>query len=451
MKKNLRRAVSIVWCLICGIAFIQATGSPAFAQEDNSAGAIHWDGHSLVIDSHQARFDATGELMPWAPLGEVIDREMAWYATCPWNDGYPRFVTITFMTGTCGPTTRHDTIPAMQNGMGILSYLEYFHWKKNRDPQSLRIAKAMGDFLINETLTPADGAYPRFTRSTGNRDTLPLPSDAGSQSDRPYEIEPDKGGIAGYALMLLYRQTGNRRYLNQALQNANDLVRNMHPGDAEHSPWPFRVDYRTGEARGPVSSDMSFILRLFDELISAGHPEFAGPRAELMAWIKDYQLPSLEHGGTLWVQFFEDYDMEKNRNSWAPLNLARYLVERQDAADTNWRADSHALVEFAVSNFCSVRWGLILCGEQDDDRAPWGGAFSNFGGVLAEYTAKTGDQEYRRMARQILALGSYAIEDNGAPRASILKSGPGGWQEDAHTDKIHNYIDAFESFPDWAK
>jgi hypothetical protein len=27
---------------------------------------------------------------------------------------------------------------------------------------------------------------------------------------------------------------------------------------------------------------------------------------------------------------------------------------------------------------------------------------------------------------------------------------PGGWQEDAHTDVIHNFVDAIVAYPDWA-
>jgi hypothetical protein len=28
-------------------------------------------------------------------------------------------------------------------------------------------------------------------------------------------------------------------------------------------------------------------------------------------------------------------------------------------------------------------------------------------------------------------------------------SKPGGWQEDAHTDVVHNYVDALSAFPQW--
>lgn len=43
----------------------------------------------------------------------------------------------------------------------------------------------------------------------------------------PNTIEPDKGGIAGYALILLYNATKDSRYLNQAIQNAKVLLENM--------------------------------------------------------------------------------------------------------------------------------------------------------------------------------------------------------------------------------
>ena len=84
----------------------------------------------------------------------------------------------------------------------------------------------MGDYLLNETLTPSSGKYPAFTRSTGRRGQFPLAADCGSQADRPYEIEPDKGGIAGYALARLFEATGEGKYLGQALQNARVLAAN---------------------------------------------------------------------------------------------------------------------------------------------------------------------------------------------------------------------------------
>ncbi len=44
----------------------------------------------------------------------------------------------------------------------------------------------------------------------------------------------------------------------------------------------------------------------------------------------------------------------------------------------------------------------------------------------------------------------YSIDDLGRPRDLFSKRPqPGGWQEDAHTDVIHNFVDALRVFPEW--
>src|SRR5436853_1700852 len=150
---------------------------------------------------------------------------------------------MTFMDGNYDPNQNlPDCIPAMQNGMGIISYLKYHSWSGRKETRLIDIARSMGDFLVKEDLTPNEGKYPRFPRSTGRRFHFPQPPDCGSQADQPYEIEPDKGGIAGYALALLYDETKEHRYLDEALQTARGLAANMRQGTDSQSPWPFRAD-----------------------------------------------------------------------------------------------------------------------------------------------------------------------------------------------------------------
>lgn len=407
---------------------------------------------AIRLGSHTAKYASDGSLLPWTSWSDALDREMAWYFRGPMERGYPRFITLTFMDGNYQPIAdRHDFIPAMQNGIGIISYLKYYHLKGGKNPEALRFARYMGDYLVKESLTPDTGKYPRFTRSTGVREKFPQPPDSGTQDDKPYEIQPDKGAIAGYGLALLYRETKDQRYLDQALQNARVLVANLRTGDATHSPWPFRADYRTGEARGEISGNMSFSLRLFDELIALGHPEFSAPRGKVWAWIRDYQIPSAAKKGSLFMQFFEDHHSPDNRTAWAPLNLARYLIERKEKADPEWQKHAHLLIEFVGKTFTSIRFGVAVCGEQDEDREPWGGINSTYGAVLALYSAATGSPEYRRIAQQVMTFVLYAVDDDGCARDSLIENRRGGWQEDAHTDKVHNVIDAMTAFPDWAK
>lgn len=404
------------------------------------------------LGPHRAIYAGDGSLLPWTGWEDALDREMNWYLQCPIEHRYPRFVWMTFMNGNYQPIEGHkDTIPAMQNGMGIVSYLKYYRHTGRRNPKVLEFARFMGDYLIKESLTPDSGKYPRFTRSTGQRGQFPQPPDAGTQDDRPYEIEPDKGAIAGYALALLSEETKDPRYLAQALHNGRVLAANMQPGDDRHSPWPFRADYRTGEARGAISGDMVFILRLFDKLIDLGYPEFREPRERLWTWIKTIQIPNAAKDGSLWVEFFEDHQSERNRTAWAPLNTARYLIEKKAALDPEWERDARTLIEFVGANLLNVRLGVAVCGEQDEDRNPWGGINSTYGAVLALYSAATGSPVYKRVAEQALTFALYAVEDNGCPHDSVLNGDPGGWQEDAHTDKVHNIVDALEAFPEWGR
>jgi hypothetical protein len=43
----------------------------------------------------------------------------------------------------------------------------------------------------------------------------------------------------------------------------------------------------------------------------------------------------------------------------------------------------------------------------------------------------------------------YSIDEQGRPRDLFKSPDLGGWQEDAHTDVIHNFADALRAFPEW--
>lgn len=409
-----------------------------------------------TIGFHPAHYDAQGRLAPWTSWIDAIDREMAWYKKVPLDGhGYPIFVSATFMGGDFA-VFRKDTIPCTQNGMGILSYLKYWEFKGKSDAEILGIAKKMGDYLVRETLTADEGAYPRFTRSTGYYTDFPQRRSA--QADARFGrnvIEPDKGGIAGYALVRLFDATGEQRYLDQAIRNADDLAKNMRPGDASHAPWPFRVDAVTGEHFGEHNGDMTYILRLLDVLIEKGNGQYQAVRNDLWTWIKKYQIAAPDDAArNLWIEFFEDYALENNRNSWSPLEMARYLIERKDALDPDWYTDAENLIHFAMKHFSSSeKGGVTLMGEQDDDTNPWGGACSKLGGVAAMFYAAGAPDTYKVIAYGNLTWASYFIDNDGCPSQRMARASfrRGGWQEDAHTDVLHNFMDAMKAVPEWGK
>jgi hypothetical protein len=180
-----------------------------------------------------------------------------------------------------------------------------------------------------------------------------------------------------------------------------------------------------------------------------GYGEFAAPRRALWQWIKENQIPSAAGDGALFAQFFEDHDTPTNRSAWAPLNLARYLLEKKDTLDSDWRADCRLLIDFVRANFTHRELGVVVCHEQDEDHQAWGGVNSTYGAVLALYAKAVESPSLASEARQALNFTLYSIDEQGRPRDLPQSGQPGGWQEDAHTDVIHNYVDALRAFPHW--
>jgi len=57
---------------------------------------------------------------------------------------------------------------------------------------------------------------------------------------------------------VLYKMTGNRRYLDAARRIAETLAARVQPGDADNSPWPFRVHAVTNEVHSAVKDGKTF-------------------------------------------------------------------------------------------------------------------------------------------------------------------------------------------------
>jgi hypothetical protein len=65
------------------------------------------------------------------------------------------------------------------------------------------------------------------------------------------------------------------------------------------------------------------------------------------------------------------------------------------------------------------------------------------------YARAIGSAALEREAQAALTFALYAVDTEGRPRDIFVKAEPGGWQEDAHTDVIHNVVDALRIYPEW--
>jgi hypothetical protein len=118
-RSVVRIALSLLVAILCGLSAMSASGQR--------------------IGNHPAIYDQRGLLLPWTSWADAVDREVNWYSKCPIEHGYPRFVYLTFMDGNYEAiANRTLLIPATQNGMGIISYLKYYAYKRKQDPRPLQ-------------------------------------------------------------------------------------------------------------------------------------------------------------------------------------------------------------------------------------------------------------------------------------------------------------------------
>jgi hypothetical protein len=114
-----------------------------------------------TLAGHAPRYDALAQLLPWTTWNAALDLEMNFYRQCPLEHGYPRFVTALLLDAEWTPSAdRFDTIPATQNGMGILSYLKYTSCARGTDTLVPAHRACDGRLLDQGVLTPNGGRYP---------------------------------------------------------------------------------------------------------------------------------------------------------------------------------------------------------------------------------------------------------------------------------------------------
>ena len=123
----------------------------------------------------------------------------------------------------------------------------------------------------------------------------------------------------------------------------------------------------------------------------------------------------------MFAQFFEDHETPTNRTAWAPLNLARYLLEKREPLDPDWRNHCDALIDFVRRTFTHREFGVTVCHEQDEDKQAWGGVVSTYGAVLASYAKAVGAAALASEARQALNFALYCIDAQGRPARPVLE------------------------------
>jgi hypothetical protein len=271
-------------------------------------------------------------------------------------------------------------------------------------------------------------------------------------------LQPDKAGAFGAELVTLYKMTGNPTYLDAAVRIADALADKAVAGDAERSPWPFRVHSGTGllderdkdgrHFRSSYTTNWTGALRLFEDLaaLKSGRAEAYGrAHALVVSWLKAFPLRT-----NVWGPFFEDMDtwVETNTETNAD-TLAFHILERQGAWGAEWKAEAKGILDWSYATFRNeeyLKYGVTPLNEQTAYKVPGNSHTSRHASVELRYCEVTGDCATNADAIRRLNWATYMVDADGKNR--YVRDDV--WLTDGYGDYVRHYLRAMASDPDLA-
>jgi hypothetical protein len=368
-----------------------------------------------------------------------------------------------FDAGKTGENWMHN--PAMVYA-GMVHSLVMGYRVYSGDESYTKIVKDMLDYQLKHGTTKKGWIWPEVPYASSN----PFEKEyygatrwenEGMRGDGLHGIEPDKVGELGYAYLLFYEVTMDTTYLNAALKCADALAANVRkPGtndDAESvtnkSPWPFRVNARTGKIIDEFCSNVVEPVRLLEELIRIKSVIGASDdkintwqRARDIAWNWLYSK-----GGPMktyiWNNYFEDVPndpLQANRNQVTPLETARHII-RHPENDKDIERTVPAIIHWVESAFGTE--GMDAIKEQTWCYEPMGSHTARFASICALWYERTGDVEYKEKAYRYFNNATYSTDPNGVVR--VGPTWPSSWFSDGYSDYIRHFLDGFAAVPEW--
>ena len=362
-----------------------------------------------------------------------------------------------------GSNWQHN--PASVYGQFVDSLLGWYPY--SGDGEAIEVVRSMLDYQIAHGTTPSVWNWPNVPYATSCDDDREYGRCIrGMPNEFSGGIETDKLGELGIGYVLFYELTGDRKYLEAGMHCADALAKHIRPGDAEHTPWPFRVVAKSGEViNGEDYGGMIVApVRLFDELMRLKAGDVESYRRALdtaWKWILDYPMNSRSKAWDKWSGYFEDVPKDiENVNQASPTMTAYYILTRPDPStvDRNWPAHVGHLLDWVRVKLGRGPyfggWAIDEQGTPDGrgccSRAGLASDSSRWGAINALYYEKTNDAQAREDAFRSLNYATYFTASDG--KISCCGQGFAGqyWFDDGYGDYSRNFSWALGAIPEFA-
>jgi hypothetical protein len=337
------------------------------------------------------------------------------------------------------------------------------------DSSYIRIVEEMLDFSLENGTTPQGWEWAEVPYSSADAfskiyEGATKYEKEGMRGDGLHGIEPDKVGELGYAYLRFYEITNKTKYLDAAIHCADALARNIRINPENPStyalvplspsPWPFRVNARTGVIISNYCSNILEPVKLLTELVRIRAKIHLPQEKETLYSATVQSAWKWLYGKTgpmttfIWNGYFEDIPNDPemiNRVQNTPIELCKYLIDHPEmdkAIDT----DVPSLIHWVANAFKTE--GLDAIREQTWCYEPMGSHTARYGSACAMYYQRTGESWYRDQAYRFLNVATYMTHDNGV--VAVGPNWPGAWFIDGYGDYIRHFIDAMAALPEWA-
>ena len=428
---------------------------------------------------HDVRLDNDGKLLSWSdansPYHEVVTRAWDMFEKIPVQ---PNGLKTYFMYPVFyGPKdtgkelfTGRDWTHNPGGLFAMLTDSALLYYAYSGDENVMALVRDMLDhFITNGSTEPNDdwSSVP-YASSDGGSLYYRGADDTRYEKNPKYRgrgdgigfIEPDKIGELGLAYLRFYEFSGENKYLDAAKRCADAPVKHVKIGDDGNSPWPFRVDAKTGKIiKERYTSNTVGPIKLLDEMIRLriGNVE-ACQKTRQMAWDWLMKYPMQNN---VWAQYFEDIyiypDYRTNINQYCPLETARYLLEHPEC-DSRWREHAGTIIEWVQQRFAKnsrtmgglpekgIQWGAEVISEQINDMDKMTSHTARYASVLGVWYEKTGDDSAKERAFRSFNWASYGCREDGLVKTSI-DEGTGYWFSDGYGDYMRHFLRGMASVP----
>jgi len=261
-------------------------------------------------------------------------------------------------------------------------------------------------------------------------------------------IQPDKAGSFGYELINLFKITNDTAYLTAAINIANSLATNVQSGDANNSPYPFKVNAIDGSLpsgfSGTYTSNYAPTMRLFESLMSMNQGttnSYSVAYNTLKGWVKAY--PQQNNN---WGCFFEDISTASNTEINA-VTMAYYIMQHPNWSST-YLQDAREILDWTFTTFASHAYdtlGVSAIYEQSVDLKEGGSHTSRYASAELLYSYLTGDTSKITRALRELTWATYLCDTSGQVRFSPAESSV--WLTDGYGDYVRHYLRAMANYP----